>query len=67
MLVAKITDQYAINQMASLNGDFLTRRVVLSGLSHGETPAELQYNSCEASHYFRLKQDALFDCGPDNL
>jgi hypothetical protein len=41
ILVAEIGDGNALDQMAPQDGDLLNRRIVLAGLSHGETPAEL--------------------------
>ena len=41
VLVAEVRDGHAVDQMAPKDGDLLDRRVVLAGLSHGETPAEL--------------------------
>src|SRR6185437_6656784 len=40
MLVAEVRDGDAVDQMAPKDGDLLDRRIVLPGLSHGETPAE---------------------------
>src|SRR5262249_39710292 len=59
MLVAEVRDGNVVDQMTPQDGDLLDRRIVLSGLSHGETPAELSYNSGGASLHFRLKQDSL--------
>ena len=44
--------------MAPKDGDLLDRRIVLAGLSHGETPSEFYYNSDVAFLHFRLKQDS---------
>ena len=41
MLVAEVRDGHVVDQMAPEDGDLLDRRIVLAGLSHGETPAEL--------------------------
>src|SRR3954447_3689687 len=41
VLVAEVRDGDAVDQMAPKDGDLLDRRIVLAGLSHGETPAEL--------------------------
>src|SRR5512135_2378577 len=57
MLVAEIGDGHAIDQMAPQDGYLLNRCIVLAGLSHGETPAELYDNSDGASLHFRLKQN----------
>ena len=45
MLIAKVRDGDVVDQMTPQDGDLLDRRIVLSGQSHGETPAELSYNS----------------------
>src|SRR4051794_16480069 len=39
-LIAEIGDGDVVDQMTPENGDLLDRRIVLSRLSHGETPAE---------------------------
>jgi hypothetical protein len=41
MLVAEIGNGDAVDQMTPEDGDLLNGRIVLAGLSHGETPAEL--------------------------
>jgi len=41
MLIAEIRDAHTVDQMAPQDGDLLDGRIVLPGLSHGETPAEL--------------------------
>ena len=41
MLVAEVRDGDVIEQVTPQDGDLLDRRIVLAGLSHGETPAEL--------------------------
>src|SRR5581483_4532510 len=41
VLIAEVRGGHAVDQMAPKNGDLLDRRIVLAGLSHGETPAEL--------------------------
>src|SRR3954453_5612833 len=41
ILIAEIRDGHAVDQMAPKDGDLLDGRIVLAGLSHGETPAEL--------------------------
>src|SRR3954447_402677 len=41
MLVAEVRDGYAVDQVPPEDGDLLDGRIVLAGLSHGETPAEL--------------------------
>jgi hypothetical protein len=41
MLVAEIRDRYVVDQVTPQDGDLLDRRIVLSGLSHDETPTEL--------------------------
>ncbi len=38
-------------------GDRPAREQLIAGLSHGETPAELSYNSGVMSLHLRLKQD----------
>ena len=40
MLVAEVGDGDVVDQVAPQDGDLLDRRIVLAGLSHGETPAE---------------------------
>src|SRR5207249_1387725 len=57
MLIAEVRDGDVVEEMTPQDGDLLDGRIVLSGLSHGETPAELSYNSGGASLHFRLKQD----------
>ncbi len=57
MLIAEIGDGHAVDQMAPQDGDLLNRRIVLAGLSHGETPAEFYSNSGGAFHHFRLKRN----------
>src|SRR3954464_7788715 len=57
MLVAEVRDGDVVDQVTPQDGDLLDRRIVLPRLSHGETPAEFEYNSGEASLHFRLKQD----------
>ncbi len=42
--------------MAPEDGDVLYRRIILAGLSHPETPSELEYTSSKASLHFPLKQ-----------
>jgi prepilin-type processing-associated H-X9-DG protein len=59
MLIAEVRDGNVVDQMTPQDGDLLDRRIVLSGLSHGETPAELSDNSGGASLHFRLKQDTV--------
>ena len=56
-LVAEVRDGDVVDQVTPENGDLLNRRIVLSRLSHRETPAEFSYNSGRASLHFRLKQD----------
>src|SRR5215468_5740049 len=58
VLVAEVRDGDVVDEMTPQDGDLLDRRIVLSGLPHGETPAELSYNSGGASLHFRLKQDS---------
>ena len=41
VLVAEVGDGDAVDQMTPKDGYLLDRRIVLSRLSHGETPAEL--------------------------
>src|SRR5579883_2212307 len=41
MLVAEVRDGDVVDQVAPQDGDLLDGRIVLSRLSHGETPAEL--------------------------
>src|SRR5271154_1742233 len=41
MLVAEVRDGDVVDQMAPKDGHLLDRRIVLPGLPHGETPAEL--------------------------
>src|SRR5262249_53333977 len=41
MLVAEIRDGDVVDEMTPQDGDLLDRRIVLSRLSHGETPPEL--------------------------
>ena len=41
VLVAEVRDGDVVDQVAPKDGDLLDRRIVLAGLSHGETPAEL--------------------------
>src|SRR5262245_7025099 len=57
MLIAEVRDGDVVDQMTPQEGDLLDGRRVLSGLAHGETPAELSDNSGGASLHFRLKQD----------
>ena len=52
ILVAEVGDRHTIDEMPPEDGDLLDRRIVLPGLSHGETPAELSYNSGGASLHF---------------
>jgi hypothetical protein len=41
VLVVEVRDGYVVDQVTPKDGDLLDRRIVLAGLSHGETPAEL--------------------------
>src|SRR6516164_8512314 len=41
VLVADVRDGNVVDQVTPKDGDLLDRRIVLAGLSHGETPAEL--------------------------
>src|SRR4051812_49033329 len=41
VLVAEVRDGYVVDQVTPKDGDLLDGRIVLAGLSHGETPAEL--------------------------
>jgi hypothetical protein len=59
MLVAEVRDGDVVDQVPPQDGDLLDGRIVPAGLSRGETPAELWYNSDGASLHFRLKQDTL--------
>ena len=56
-LIAEIGDGDVVDQVTPENGNLLDRCIVLSDHSHGETPAEFQYNSGGASLHFRLKQN----------
>ena len=55
-----------VDQVTPQDGDLLDRRIVLPRRSHGETPAEFEYNSGEASLHFRLKQDRSADADGDD-
>src|SRR6201996_9095897 len=55
VLVAEVRDGDVVDQVPPQDGDLLDGRIVLARLSHGETPAELSYNSGGASLHFRLK------------
>ena len=57
MLVIEVGDGDAVDQMAAEDGNLLDGRIVLAGLSHGETSADSFYKSGGAPLRFRLKQN----------